>query len=147
MIFDWVRLGILVMVGFCTMEAIGHSDHFGWNSMIMYNAAVSYIYYTCFAMISSFLHQCAYYQKAHDPELTRSMAFIRLVATDESASKLLVQLSEDLRWQRVFAQLGVLVLMGRCLLLVDDDTGSAIDNIVLGAVVMACIWSNGISLN
>lgn len=148
-ISDWVHLGILVMVGFCMMEAVGHSDRFGWRSMIMYNAAVSYTYYTCFAMISSFLHQCAYYHKPHDPELTRSMAFRRLAATDESASKSLVQLSEDWRWQRVFGQLGVLVLMGSYLLFVDDDTGSAMDSfasIVLGAVVVACIWSNGVSL-
>jgi hypothetical protein len=83
-ISDWLHLGILVMVGFCMMEAVGHSDRFGWRSMIMYNAAVSYTYYTLFAMISSFLHQCAYYQKPHDPELTRSMAFRRLAATDSA---------------------------------------------------------------
>ena len=86
-IFDWVRLGILVMVGLCIMEAVGHSDHFKWRSMIMYNAAVSYTYYTYFSMISSFFHQCAYYQKPHDPKLTRSMAFRRLAATNKSASK------------------------------------------------------------
>ena len=148
-ISDWLHLGILVMVGFCMMEAVGHSDRFGWRSMIMFNAAVSYTYYTCFAMISSFLHQCAYYQKPHDPVLTRTMAFRGLAATEDSASKSLVQLSEDWRWQRVFGQLGVLVLMGSYLLFVDDDTGSAMDSlasIVLGAVVVACIWSNGVSL-
>ena len=57
----------------------------------MYNAAVSYTHYTCFAMISSVLHQCAYYQKPHDPKLTRSMAFRHFASTDESASKLLLR--------------------------------------------------------
>ena len=150
-ISDWVHLGILVMVGVCMMEAVGHSDPFKWRSMIMYNVAVSYTYYTCFAMISSFVHQCAYYQKPHVPELTRSMAFKRLASatTDESSSKSLMQLSEDWRWQRVFGQLGVLVLMSSYLLFVDDDQGGAMDSfasIVLGAVVVACIWSNGVSL-
>ena len=115
----------------------------------MYNVAVSYSSYTCFAMISSFLHQCAYYQKPHDPEITRSMAFKRLAAIVESVSKSLVQLSEDWRWQRVFGQLRVLVLMGSYLLFVDDDMGTAMDslaNIVLGAIVVACIWSNGVNL-
>lgn len=49
----------------------------------------------------------------------------------------------------MFGQLGVLVLMGSYLLFVDDDSGSAMDSlasIVLGAVVVACIWSNGVSL-
>ena len=150
-ISDWMHLGILVMVGFSMMEAVGHSDRFGWRSMIMFNAAVSYTYYTCFAMISSFLHQCAYYHKPHDPELTRSMAFKRSSAavTNESTSKSLVQLSEDWKWQRVFGQLGVLVLMGSYLLFVDDGTGTAMDSfasIALGAVVVACKWSNGVSL-
>ena len=150
-ISDWMHLGILVIVGFSMMEAIGHSDRFGWRSMIMYNAAVSYTYCTCLAMISSFLHQCAYYHKPHDPELTRSMAFKRSSAavTNESTSKSLVQLSEDWKWQRVFGQLGVLVLMGSYLLFVDDGTGTAMDSfasIALGAVVVACIWSNGVSL-
>jgi hypothetical protein len=118
--------------------------------MIMYDAAASYTYYTYFSMIiSSFLHQCAYYQKPYDHELTRSMAFKRLAATNESASKSLVQLSEDWRWQQVFGQLRVIVLIGSYFLFVDDDTGFAMDslaNIVLGAVVVACIWSNGVSL-
>jgi hypothetical protein len=49
----------------------------------------------------------------------------------------------------VFGQFGVLVLMGSYLLFVDDDTRFATDSlasIVLGAVVVACIWSNGVNL-
>jgi hypothetical protein len=161
-ISDWMHLGLLVMVGFCMMEAVGHSDRFGWRSMLMYNVAVSYTYFTCIAMISSFLHQCAVYHNSLGLKSPISMAFtgsatsgdsMRLLdakaATEESTSTSLVQLSEDWRWQRVFGQLGVLVLMGSYLLFVDDDSGSAMDSlasIVLGAVVVACIWSNGVSL-
>jgi hypothetical protein len=52
--------------------------------------------------------------------------------------------TDDWRWQRVFGQVAVLVLMGTYLSLVDDDTGSSMDNlasIVLAAVVAASIWS------
>jgi hypothetical protein len=49
----------------------------------------------------------------------------------------------------VFAQLGVLILMGTYLALVDTDDGGAMDNvagIVLAAVVAACIWSAGVTI-
>ena len=154
---DWMHLGLLVMVGFCMMEAVGHSDRFGWRSMLMYNVAVSYTYFTCIAMISSFLHQCAYYHNSLGLKAFTGPAVsddsMRLsnakAATQESTSTSLVQLSEDWRWQRVFGQLGVLVLMSCYLVFVDDDTGTAMDSlasIVLGAVVVACIWSTGVSL-
>jgi hypothetical protein len=48
----------------------------------------------------------------------------------------------------VFAQLGVLILMGTYLALVDTDDGGAMDNvagIVLAGVVAACIWSAGVT--
>ncbi|CAM6070072.1 unnamed protein product [Sphagnum tenellum] len=56
----------------------------------------------------------------------------------------LKDVTDDWRWQRVFGQVAVVVLMGTYLALVDDDTGSSMDNlagIVLAAVVAASIWS------
>jgi hypothetical protein len=64
-------------------------------------------------------------------------------ARDEAAAGL-KGVTDDWRWQRVFGQVAVLVLMGTYLALVDDDTGSSMDNlasIVLAAVVAASIWS------
>jgi hypothetical protein len=49
----------------------------------------------------------------------------------------------------VFGQLGVLILMGTYLALVDTDDGGAMDNvagIVLAVVVAACIWSAGVTI-
>jgi hypothetical protein len=62
----------------------------------------------------------------------------------DDALKGLKDVTDDWRWQRVFGQVAVLVLMGTYLALVDDDTGSSMDNlagIVLAAVVAASIWS------
>jgi hypothetical protein len=64
-------------------------------------------------------------------------------ARDEAAAGL-KGVTDDWRWQRVFGQVAVVVLMGTYLALVDDDTGSSMDNlasIVLAAVVAASIWS------
>jgi hypothetical protein len=62
----------------------------------------------------------------------------------DDAVKGLKDVTDDWRWQRVFGQVAVLVLMGTYLALVDDDTGSSMDtlaSIVLAAVVGASIWS------
>jgi hypothetical protein len=62
----------------------------------------------------------------------------------DDAVKGLKDVTDDWRWQRVFGQVAVVVLMGTYLALVDDDTGSSMDNlagIVLAAVVAASIWS------
>ncbi len=64
------------------------------------------------------------------------------------AWKGLREVTDDWRWQKVFAQLGVLILMGTYLALVDTNDGGAMDNvagIVLAAVVAACIWSAGVT--
>jgi hypothetical protein len=64
----------------------------------------------------------------------------------DAAVKRLKDFPDDWRWQRVFGQVGVLVLMGTYLALVDDDTGSSMDNladVVLAAVAAASIWSVG----
>ncbi|CAM6020044.1 unnamed protein product [Sphagnum balticum] len=60
------------------------------------------------------------------------------------AKEALKEVRDDWRWQRVFGQVAVLVLMGTYLALVDDDTGSSMDSlagVVLAAVVAASIWS------
>ncbi|CAK9858716.1 unnamed protein product [Sphagnum jensenii] len=62
----------------------------------------------------------------------------------DDALKGLKDVTDDWRWQRVFGQVAVVVLMGTYLSLVDDDTGSSMDSlagIVLAAVVAASIWS------
>lgn len=48
----------------------------------------------------------------------------------------------------MFGQCGVLVLMGIYLMGVDDDEGLGMDSlggIVVAAIVVACIWSGGVS--
>ncbi|CAM6020041.1 unnamed protein product [Sphagnum balticum] len=70
---------------------------------------------------------------------------IKLLAkARDEAVKGLKDVTDDWRWQRVFGQVAVVVLMGTYLALVDDDTGSSMDTlagIVLAAVVAASIWS------
>ena len=54
----------------------------------------------------------------------------------------------DWRWQRVFGQFAVLILLGTFLCIVDSDTDTALENfagILLAAVVAAGIWSGGVS--
>ncbi len=62
----------------------------------------------------------------------------------------LKKVTDDWRWQRVFCQSVVLVLMGNYMALVDTDDGGAITNnvagIVLAAVVATCIWSAGVAV-
>jgi hypothetical protein len=56
----------------------------------------------------------------------------------------LKDVTDDWRWQRVFGQVAILVLMGTYLALVDDDTSSSMDNlagIMLAVMVAVNIWS------
>jgi hypothetical protein len=56
----------------------------------------------------------------------------------------LKDVTDDWRWQRVFGQVAILVLMGTYLALVDDDAGSSMDNlagIMLAVMVAVNIWS------
>lgn len=143
---DLIHLGLLVLVGYCMIEAIGHSDLHRWRPAVMYNAGVIYTYLTLFAIISSLLRQCAYCwlpidspNLDHHPDETFK---------DHHIWRSLKDISDDWRWQRVFGQLGVLILMGTYLSFVDDDSGAGMDNmasILLAAVVVACIWSAGVT--
>ncbi|KAG0580946.1 hypothetical protein KC19_4G212400 [Ceratodon purpureus] len=52
--------------------------------------------------------------------------------------------SDDWKYQRIFGQIGVLILMSMYLLLVDDYEGKSMDSlasVIVGAIVVACIWS------
>lgn len=56
----------------------------------------------------------------------------------------------DWRWQRVFGQFAVLILLGTFLCIVDSDTVTCtaletLAGILLAAVVAASIWSGGVS--
>jgi hypothetical protein len=126
---DLVHLMLLAVIGGCMMEAVGHSNLHMWRASIMYNAGAVYSYLTLFAMVSSFLRQLA--MCVDDNEACEAV-------------KGLKKITDDWRWQRVFGQVAVVVLMGTYLGLVDDDTGSSMDNlagIALAAVVAASIWS------
>jgi hypothetical protein len=64
-------------------------------------------------------------------------------------NRTLLKITEDWRWQRVFGQLAVVILIGTYLMFVDDDSGSAMDNIaalMFAAIVVACMWSGGVGL-
>ncbi len=129
-ITDLAHLMLLAVIGSCMMEAVGHSNLHMWRASIMYNAGAVYSYLTLFAMVSSFLRQLAMCVDDNDAW--------------GDAVKGLKDVTDDWRWQRVFGQVAVLVLMGTYLGLVDDDTGSSMDNlagIALAAVVAASIWS------
>ncbi|KAH8975745.1 hypothetical protein BDL97_01G175100, partial [Sphagnum fallax] len=85
---------------------------------IKYNVGSVYNYLTLFAMVSFFLRQLA--------------------------MKGLKDVTDDWRWQRVFGQVAILVLMGTYLALVDDDASSSMDNlagIMLATMVAVNIWS------
>jgi hypothetical protein len=140
-ITEWAHLILLALIGGCMMEAIGHSSLHVWRASVMYNAGALYSYLTAMAILSSLLRQLAMFYLP------------RRVAKDLPEKGLpgkawikLRKIGDDWRWQKVFAQLGVLILMGTYLALVDTDDGGAMDSvagIVLAAVVAACIWSAG----
>jgi hypothetical protein len=142
---ECAHLILLALIGGCMMEAIGHSSLHAWRASVMYNAGAVYSYLTAMAILSSFIRQLAVYflpsevaDARTDEELAASGA--------GRAWKKLRKIGDDWRWQKVFGQFGVLVLMGTYLGLVDTDDGVAMDSvagIVLAAVVAACIWSAG----
>jgi hypothetical protein len=111
----------------------------------MYNAGAVYSYLTLFAMVSSFLRQLEFAMRSEDNHTEDlNPQHKKEQTTWKKVVKGLKGVTDDWRWQRVFGQVAVVVLMGTYLALVDDDTGSAMDNlanIVLAAVVAASIWS------
>ncbi|CAM6020042.1 unnamed protein product [Sphagnum balticum] len=147
MITDWTHLILLALIGGCMMEAIGHSSLHMWRASVMYNAGAVYSYLTAMAILSSLVRQCA---MCILPRQSGEALPVPLDSKSLSgrAWQDLRSVTDDWRWQKVFAQLGVLILMGTYLALVDTDDGGAMDNvagIVLAAVVVACIWSAGVT--
>ena len=58
------------------------------------------------------------------------------------------KMANDWRWQRIFGQFAVLILLGTFLCFVDSDNGTALETlagILLATVVAASIWSGGVS--
>ncbi len=163
LITDWAHLILLALIGGCMMEAVGHSSLHMWRASVMYNAGAVYSYLTAMATLSSLVRQCAMCI------LPRQSVDALLPAPRDSGSRFMPResfddvpldrsgralrglryVTDDWRWQKVFAQLGVLILMGTYLALVDTDDGGAMDNvagIVLAVVVAACIWSAGVTI-
>jgi len=157
---DWAHLILLALIGGCMMEAIGHSSLHTWRASVMYNAGAVYSYLTAMAILSSLVRQIAMcflppkmgealpYEDNNAPRNNNAPQLTtppQVTGTRPGqAWRRLKGVSDDWRWQKVFAQLGVLILMGTYLVLVDTDDGGAMDNvagIVLAAVVAACIWS------
>lgn len=162
LITDWAHLILLALIGGCMMEAIGHSSLHMWRASVMYNAGAVYSYLTAMAILSSLVRQCAMCilpRQSGDARRVPRDSWSRLMpreSVDDNPRDRSVRawrglrvVTDDWRWQKVFAQLGVLILMGTYLALVDTVDGGAMDNvagIVLAAVVAACIWSAGVTI-
>jgi len=143
-----IHLFLLSLVGYSMMEAIGHSNLHQWRPTVMYNAGVVYSYLSLFAVLSSIFRQIAYAWM----EPRKLVEFEKLRKQDKLKMEgeiwySLQDISDDWRWQRVFGQLGVLVLMGTYLSFVDDSSGGMdqMAGLVLAASVVACIWSYGVT--
>ncbi|KAG0620438.1 hypothetical protein M758_4G215600 [Ceratodon purpureus] len=70
----------------------------------------------------------------------------RHVKSSEGSGNLVQEFwdSDDWKYQRIFGQIGVLILMSMYLLSVDDSDGKSMDSlasVIFGAIVVACIWS------
>ena len=166
---DWIHLLLLMMVGFSMMEAAGHSNFFHWRSMLFYNTGVTYTYLTLSAILSSFLYQCALFVQSQreSPNLLQHAAQTSSVVSNSQVSRLTsrttskrVQIPDELKnsvrktwtddwkYQRIFGQIGVLILMVMYLSSVDDETGDAMNSlasVVAGCITVACIWSFAVS--
>ncbi len=149
-ITDLVHLMLLAVIGSCMMEAVGHSNLHICRTSIMYNAGAVYSYLTAFAMVSSFLRQLAmcfddnHTLKVNVEDSNPQHGNEKRPRPWDKAVKGLKDVTDDWSWQRVFCQVAVVVRMGTYLGLVDDDTGSSMDNlagIMLAAVVASSIWS------
>jgi hypothetical protein len=152
---DWIHLVLLVMVGFTMMEGAGHSNFFEWRCLLLFNFGVTYTYLTLSAILSSFLFQCAQFLSSRNrkaaPSLSKpaSKNLSRKASTlsspaEEFGNSVKEFWSDDWKYQRIFGQIGVLVLMAMYLLLVDDSLGQNMDSlasVIVGAIVVACIWS------
>lgn len=144
-----IHLCLLVSIGYSMMEAIGHSDLTTWRPTVMYNTGVIYSYLSLFAVLSCSFRQIAYaWMEPSKLAVFEKLRKHNKLKMEGEIWYSLQDISDDWRWQRVFGQLGVLVLMGTYLSFVDDAAGSGMDQLaglVLAAAVVACIWSYGVT--
>lgn len=167
---DWVsdlaHIAMVVVVGNCLIEAVGHSSPITWRPILFYNAAVVYAWLTLLSLISSVLRQLAVSAFDETEDETKWREYVQVDLEKKYLSKdipvpkdklkeiqandlALSRISEDWRWQRVFGQLAVLILVGTYLMFVDDEPGTAMDSIaalVFATLVVACMWSGGVGL-
>ena len=142
MVAECVHLLMLVIAGFCMIEGVSHSSTMSWRSTCMLDAGVIYTYLTFFAVISSFLRQVAsacsnFYAQADAVSPSRNAQLT--VETD----------GNDWRWQRVFNQFAVVMLMTAFLSYNENMAGNALDSLVgviWSVVVVAGTWSIGVSI-
>lgn len=194
-IADGLQLLLLVMAGFCMIEAVSHSSSTSWRSICMLDAAVLYTYLTLFAVLSSFARQLAtaHRETARDRQLQaeakrndmemqqsshHSAASGRVSDDDndenpptQALSRSLTTASQpekvqhgggdageledygkegnDWRWQRVFNQFAVVILMTAFLSYNENFAGNALESLVSviwSVIMVAAVWSIGVSI-
>jgi hypothetical protein len=152
MVADCVHLLMLVIAGFCMIEGVSHSSTMSWRSTCMLDAGVIYTYLTFFAVISSFLRQvasaCSNYAQADAVSSSRNARGNAPPATSETQLKVETD-GNDWRWQRVFNQFAVVMLMTAFLSYNENMAGNALDSLVgviWSVVVVAGTWSIGVSI-
>lgn len=171
---DWItdvsHMYLIVIIGGALIEGTGHSNPTKWRAIVLYNTAVVYAWMTLLCSISTVLRQVTVswfdedeqgiemeqqrcreiYRKQKTMSKNANQLQIATALQHEArTSHTLLKVTEDWRWQRVFGQLAVIILVGTYLMFVDDDSGSAMDNIaalMFAAIVVACMWSGGVGL-
>lgn len=126
---DTCHILLLALVGSALMEGIAHAPLRTWRSQLMYNGAVTYVYLTLGASISTFIRHC----------LVLDLRIWKL-GEGQDASWL---------WQKVFLQFVALFMVGMYLRLVEDVTEVSLDavsSLVLGTCAGASVWSAGVEL-
>lgn len=188
-IADSLHLLLLVMAGFCAIEATSHSSSTSWRSTCMLDAAVIYTYLTLFAVLSSFARQLATACRetardmeadaerketemhnvinehnsilsvaghSHDDDDATHAAIPRSLSTasrparsqgddDDDHGKE----GNDWRWQRVFNQFAVVIVMTSFLSYNENFVGDALDDLVSviwSVIIVAATWSIGVSI-
>ncbi|KAG0616237.1 hypothetical protein M758_5G100800 [Ceratodon purpureus] len=119
---DASHILLVAMLASCLMEGTARSDLLSWRAAIMYNGAVAYSYLALFAVVSACIRHSLFLELQHE---------------------------SDWRWQKVFAQLVALLMMGTYLVLVEDATEHSLDLFagpVIGTCVAASVWSAGVEM-
>lgn len=86
---DWVsdlaHIAMVVVVGNCLIEAVGHSSPITWRPILFYNAAVVYAWLTLLSLISSVLRQLAVsaFDETEDETKWREYVQVDLMFVDD----------------------------------------------------------------